>query len=82
VGDEDGDVTELGRPVGTPRVETRRSTMILVYQLLLVSLQVFLLVVAIEGLQGDDPSLARNAALLSLGVFGATLALRWFVRER
>jgi hypothetical protein len=67
---------------GVPRSAAKRSTAILVYLLLLVSLQVFLLVVAIEGLQGDDPELARNAALLSLGLFGSTIALRWFVGDR
>ena len=54
----------------------------LVYLLLLVALQIFLLVVAIEGLQGGEPGLARNAALLSLGLFGSTLALGWFVGDR
>jgi len=52
-----------------------------VYLLLLVALQVFLLVVAVEGLLGDEPDLARNAALLSVGVFGSALALRWFVGD-
>jgi hypothetical protein len=64
-----------------PRTEAKRSVAILVYLLLLVALQIFLLVVAIEGIQGDDPGLARNAALLSLGLFGSTIALRWFVGD-
>jgi hypothetical protein len=53
-----------------------------VYLLLLVSLQVFLLVVAIEGLQSDQPSLANAAAALSIVLFLSTLALRWFVHDR
>ena len=61
--------------------ESKRSSAMLVYLLLLVALQIFLLVVAIEGLQGDEPDIARNAALLSLGLLSATLALRWFVGD-
>lgn len=69
------------RPTPPARSEARRSSAILVYLLLLVALQVFLLVVAVEGLLGDEPDLARNAALLSVGVFGSALALRWFVGD-
>jgi hypothetical protein len=61
--------------------EAKRSAAILVYLLLLVALQIFLLVVAVEGLQGGEPALARNAALLSLGLLGSSLALRWFVGD-
>ena len=64
------------------RPDSKRSSAMLVYLLLLVALQIFLLVVAIEGLQGGEPGLARNAALLSLGLFGSTLALGWFVGDR
>jgi hypothetical protein len=60
----------------------KQPTAILVYLLLLVSLQVFLLVVAIEGLQADDAGLARNAAIMSVGLFASTVALQWFVRDR
>lgn len=67
---------------GAPEVAAKRSTAMLIYLLLLVSLQVFLLVVALEGLLGNEPGLARNAALLSLGVFGSALGLRWFVGDR
>jgi hypothetical protein len=64
------------------RVETKRSNAFLVYLLLLVSLQIFLLVVAVEGLQGDAPGIARAAAALSVVLFGGAVALRWFVGER
>lgn len=75
-------MTQADRPVTATRPAAKRSTAIVIYLLLLVSLQAFLLVVAVEGLQGDDPGLARNAALLSLALFGSTLALRWFVGDR
>jgi hypothetical protein len=75
-------MTDPAHPADAPRPAAKRSTAILVYLLLLVSLQIFLLVVAVEGLQGDDPGLARNAALLSVALFGSTLALRWFVGDR
>lgn len=75
-------MTQTSSPVAGPRAAVKRSAAILVYLLLLVSLQVFLLVVAVEGLQGNEPDLARNAALLSLGLFGSTIALRWFVGDR
>ncbi|MCO5317953.1 MAG: hypothetical protein M9942_05885 [Microthrixaceae bacterium] len=64
---------------GPSRSERRRSGGLLVYLLLLVSLQVFLMVVALEGAMGSDFGLARNAAVLSAFVFAAALGLRWFV---
>lgn len=75
-------MSQTSRPAPPQRVAVKRSAAILVYLLLLVSLQVFLLVVAVEGLQGNQAGLARNAALLSLGLFGSTIALRWFVGDR
>ncbi len=71
----------MARPHPEPRAAVTRSSSILVYMLLLVSLQIFLLVVALEGLLGNEPHLARNAALLSLGLFGSSLAMRWFVGD-
>ncbi|MEZ5239010.1 MAG: DUF6755 family protein [Microthrixaceae bacterium] len=61
------------------RSERRRSGGLLVYLLLLVSMQVFLMVVALEGVLGHDFALARNAAILSGLVFVAAVGLRWFV---
>lgn len=75
-------MTDPARPEVAPRPAVKRSTAMLVYLLLLVSLQIFLLVVAVEGLLGDEPALARNAALLSVALFGSTVALRWFVGDR
>jgi hypothetical protein len=68
-----------GRPTGA---EARRASGLLVYLLVLVALQTFLLVVAVEGLLGGDAGLARAAAALSVVLFVAALALRWFVGER
>jgi hypothetical protein len=63
------------------RTETKRSGGILVYLLVLVSLQVFLLVVAVEGVLTHEAGLARAAAALSSAVFLSALALRWFLRD-
>ncbi|MFV0316446.1 MAG: DUF6755 family protein [Microthrixaceae bacterium] len=62
-----------------PRAQRRRSGGLLIYLLLLVSLQVFLMVVAVEGVLAHDFSLARNAALLSAALFVAAVGLRRFV---
>jgi hypothetical protein len=59
-----------------------RSSAMLVYLLLLVSLQIFLLVVAVEGLLGGEPGLARTAAQLTVALFASALALRWFLGDR
>ncbi len=63
------------------RAERRRSGGLLVYLILLVSLQTFLLVVALEGIAAHDPHLARNAAILSMLLFASAAGLRWFVRH-
>lgn len=57
----------------------KRSGGLLVYLLVLVSLQIFLLVVALEGVTGHEPGLATAAATLSVALFGVAAALRWFV---
>jgi hypothetical protein len=72
----------MGTAQRPTRRDVKRSSAVLVYLLLLVSLQIFLLVVAIEGLLGDDPGLARAAAVLSVLLFSSTLLLRWFVDGR
>lgn len=63
------------------RIEDKRSGGILVYLLVLVSLQIFLLVVAVEGVLDHEPGLARAAAALSVAVFLSALVLRWFLRD-
>lgn len=61
------------------RSETRRSSGVLVYLLLLVSLQAFLMVVALEGVLAHNPSLAVAAAGLSVVVCAMSFGFRRFV---
>lgn len=68
-------------PPMSSRVIARRASAILVYSLLLISLQIFLMVVAVEGLLGGKPGLARAAAVMSVVLFGSMLAMRWFVGD-
>lgn len=63
------------------RAERRRSGGLLVYLILLLSLQAFLLVVALEGIAGHEPALARNAAVLSVVLLASAWGLKWFVRH-
>lgn len=63
------------------RAERRRNGGLLVYQILFVSLQAFLLVVALEGVLAHEPGLARAAAGLSVAVALAAFGLRWFIRH-
>jgi len=63
------------------RSEAKRSGAVLVYMILLVSLQVFLLVVALEGVLGQDPTLAASAAAINVVLFLSALGLRWFLRD-
>lgn len=59
----------------------RRSNALMIYVLLMVALQVFLLVVAVEGILGDEANLARTSAALSVGAFATVLVLWWFLRD-
>ena len=63
------------------RAVRRRNGGLLAYLILLVSLQAFLLVVALEGVAAHEPGLARAAAVLSVGVWIAAFGLRWFIRH-
>ena len=63
------------------RAARRRSGGLLVYMVLLVSIQSFLLVVALEGIVAHEAGLARNAAVLSVFVLVSAWGLRWFVRD-
>jgi hypothetical protein len=68
----------MSAPIGTAN---KRNGGLLVYFLVLVSLQIFLLVVAVEGVIAHDPGPARAAAALSVRVFASALGLRWFLRD-
>lgn len=59
-------------PVGH---ETKRTNAIFVYVVLILALQVFLLVVALEAFQAGEESLAWPAAGLSVALFATTLGL-------
>jgi hypothetical protein len=63
------------------RSDRRRNGGLLVYLILFVSLQAFLLVVALEGVLAHDPGLARAAAMLSIAVAACAFGLRWFIRH-
>ncbi len=63
------------------RPERKRSNAVLVYAIVLISLQIFLLVVAVEGFLGDEDHLAVNAAVLSSVLFGIALAFGYLVRD-
>lgn len=61
--------------------ETRISDALMVYVLVLVSLQLFLLAVAVEALLGNEPALAWSAAALSAVLaLGSVLFYRYLRR--
>ncbi len=68
-----------GREAARP--EAKRTSALIVYLLLLVSLQIFLLVVAVEGVLDHDAQLAWAAAMLSVVLFGSALGLKWFLGD-
>ena len=63
------------------RAERRRNGGLLVYLILLLSLQAFLFVVALEGVLAHEAGLARAAAALSVAVALGAFGLRWFIRH-
>ncbi len=62
--------------------DTKRSGAVFVYVVLILALQVFLLVVALEAFQADEESLAWPAAGLSVGLFATTLGFARLLRRR
>lgn len=64
-----------------PATDQRRSSAILMYVLVILSLQVFLLVVAIEAFQTDEETLAWSAAAMSAGLFATAMAFAWLLRR-
>ncbi len=53
--------------------DSKRTSAVFVYVVLILALQVFLLVVSLEAFQADDEALAWPAAGLSVGLFATTL---------
>ncbi|CCM62202.1 hypothetical protein [Candidatus Microthrix parvicella] len=68
----------IGRAAVAPpdRSRYKRSGGIAAYLLVMVSLQIFLLVVAVEGVLAHQPGLARAAAGLSVGLWLIVMTLR------
>ncbi len=64
-----------------PATDQRRTTAILVYVVVILSLQVFLLVVTLEAFQADEEGLAWSAAALSLGLFATALIFAKLLRR-
>lgn len=63
------------------RRTAKRSAAVLIYMLVLITLQTFLLVVAVEGFMAHEPGLARTAAVFSVGLFCTALGLLWLLRD-
>lgn len=61
--------------------DPKRNNAVFVYVVLILSLQIFLLVVALEAFQADEESLAWPAAGLSVVLFATTLAVVRLVRR-
>jgi uncharacterized membrane protein (DUF485 family) len=61
--------------------DIKRSNAIFAYVLVILSLQIFLLVVTLEAFQADEEALAWPAAGLSLVLFGTTVALAKLLRR-
>lgn len=66
------------RPV---RSQNNRSSGILIYLLVLVALQIFLMVVAVEGVLAHNAGLASAAAILSVLVAVMAFGFRWFIAD-
>lgn len=66
---------------GATREASKRNSAVLVYMLLIVGLQIFLLVVAVEGVLEENPGLALAAAVLTVFLFVCALVMRWFLRD-
>jgi len=67
-------------PINTQ--DTKRNGAVFVYVVLILALQVFLLVVALEAFQADDEALAWPAAALSVGLFATTLGFARLLRRQ
>ncbi len=61
--------------------DAKRAGAVFVYVVLILALQVFLLVVALEAFQADEEGLAWPAAGLSVGLFVTTLGFARLLRR-
>lgn len=66
------------RPV---RAQNNRSGGILIYLLVLVSLQIFMMVVAVEGVLAHNAGLATAAAVFSVLTSAMAFGFRWFISD-
>jgi Na+/melibiose symporter-like transporter len=64
-----------------PRRRSKVTGAILVYVILLLSLQVFLLIVAVEGLLGGDSGLAWSATGISIVLFLSAVFFYRYLRH-
>lgn len=60
---------------------TQVSTALLVYVVLLLSLQLFLLAVAVEAFLGHEPSLAWSATAVSVALAGGSVLFYRYLRR-
>lgn len=82
VSDPDGSVvTDLGASMRPVRSQNNRSSGILVYLLVIVSLQIFLMVVAVEGVMAHKANLAIASAVLSVLLAAMAFGFRWFIAD-
>lgn len=63
-----------------PSHRRRSSSAVLIYVIVLMSMQVFLVTVAAEALLADEPSLAWATAAVSLALFAAAAAFLRYLR--
>lgn len=71
----------MGPSVRPVRSQNNRSSGILVYLLVIVSLQIFLMVVAVEGVMSHKASLAIASAVLSVLLAVMAFGFRWFIAD-
>ncbi len=61
--------------------DNKRHSAVFVYVVLILALQLFLLVVALEAFQADEEALAWPAAALSIGLFTTSLLFARLLRR-
>jgi len=66
--------------VRTPRQAPRASSALVIYVVILVAFQVFLLTVAVEAFAADDESLAWATATVSVVLAAGSVALYRYLR--